>query len=101
MLTIRSLPQNFGNGIVDYTLKFWDNWMMVECSNGQKSIQAMTPSFSCRVDTTQSVHAEVMIIANGSLGSQYVRFPIGTFDKILDTLFKFNGHDLLEIKPYP
>jgi len=93
MFTIRSLGQSFGSGNVVYTLKFWDDWMMVECSDGQKSVQPMPRSFSCRVDQTQD--AEVMIVTNGSHSSQYVRFPIGTFDKLLDNLFNFKGGDLL------
>uniref|UniRef100_A0A6C0JP05 Uncharacterized protein n=1 Tax=viral metagenome TaxID=1070528 RepID=A0A6C0JP05_9ZZZZ len=93
MFIVRSLPQSFGSGKVVYTLKFWDNRMMVECSDGTKSIQPMPASFSCRVDQTQD--AEVMIVTNGTHSSQYVRFPIGTYDKILENLFNFKGGDLL------
>ena len=94
MFTITSLPVS---NIV-YKFTFFDKYILSECSDGSRIIlhsphPHCSPPIQSRIDKTESVPAEQIMFTNGG----WYRFPIGTFDKILENVYNFKGGDLIDL----
>ena len=95
MFTITGLTHpSEGNKLYKFT--FFDKFILCECSDGQKKVhpfpQAPLPMM---LEKSESVTVEVILLPG--IANIWYRFPIGTFDKILENVYNFKGGDLLNL----
>jgi hypothetical protein len=98
MFTITSLAQTHaGNKVFKFT--FFDSYMICESLDGAKAIHRLThPTLACRIDKTESPALELILLPGNCMnGDTWFRFPIGTFDKIVENVYNFKGEDLLNL----
>jgi len=94
MFIVTSLPHaHDGNNVFKFT--FFDKYVLCESSDGQKKV---TPFFQAPLPMTleKSVPVVELILVPG-ISNIWYRFPIGTFDKILENVYDFKGGDLLNL----
>lgn len=98
MFTITSLPQPH-DGNITYKITFFDNYLLYEFSDGRKKIH-----HSPHTHPHAGNNPERMIVTGEPAVEQimfaiigWIRFPIGTFDKILENVYNFKGGDLLNL----
>jgi hypothetical protein len=98
MFVVTSLPSPSGNGHREFTYTFSSKYCLCECDDGQKSITPIGNFIQLRVmiDKTETRHKELIIMPGTPDYNGWVRFPIGTFDKILENVLDFKREgDLL------
>jgi len=97
MFVVTSLPQIHDQNKV-YKFTFFDKYMLSECSDGCRNIlhnphPHYSPPVQSRIDKTESVLAEQIMFP----GTTWYRFPVGTFDKIIENVYNFKGGDLIDL----
>jgi hypothetical protein len=99
MFTITSLPNADGVSNKVYKFTFFDSYMICESLDGSKAIHRLTqPTLACQIDKTESPARELILLpGNGMSGTIWFRFPIGTFNKILENVYNFKGENLLDL----
>jgi hypothetical protein len=98
MFVVTSLPSPSGNGYREFTYTFSSKYCLCERDDGQKSITPIGNFIQLRVqiDKTETRHKELIIMPGTPGYDGWVRFPIGTFDKILENVHDFKREgDLL------
>jgi uncharacterized membrane protein len=93
MFVVTSLPHaHDGNKVYKFT--FFDKFVLCECSDGQKKVSHWNQSpLPLMLEKTESVTSELIILPMilPGISSSWYRFPIGTFDKILENVYNFKG----------
>jgi len=98
MFVVTSLPSPSGNGYREFTYTFSSKYCLCERDDGQKSITPIGHFIQLRVkiDKTETRHKELICMPGTPEYDGWVRFPIGTFDKILENVLDFKREgDLL------
>ena len=101
MFVVTSLPTKGGsmtkgdNGSVEYKFTFIGTRVLRESPDGDKELnQWHSASLRLMIDKTQGVAVELILMPD--VKGIWYRFPIGTFDKILENVYDFKREgDLL------
>ena len=94
MFVVTSLPSPSGNGHCEYKFTFIGTRVLRESPDGNKELnQWHSASLKLQIDKTQGA---VELILMPDVEGRWYRFPIGTFDKILENVYDFKREgDLL------
>jgi len=101
MFVVTSLPTRTGNGKYIFTFTFSSKYCLCECNDGQKAITPIANGLGLKlqIDKSEPDHVELIVLpGTTSSGDIWFRFPIGTFDKIIENVHDFKrGGDLLNL----
>jgi hypothetical protein len=94
MFVVTSLSHSHdGNNVFKFT--FFDKYVLCESSDGQKKVNHFFQSpFPMMLEKSTPV---VELILIPGITNTWYRFPIGTFDKILENVYNFKGGNLLDL----
>ena len=99
MFVVTSLPTRTGDGRHQFTFTFSSKYCLCESDDGQKSITPIgnVLGLKLQIDKSETPHAEFILLSGTTnSGDIWFRFPIGTFDKILENVHDFKREgDLL------
>ena len=95
MFVITSLPTPTQMGDEEFKYTFSSKYCLCERNDGQKSITPIGNFIQIRVkiDKTGPRHKELIIMPGTPEFDGWVRFPIGTFDRILENVICFKSSD--------
>jgi hypothetical protein len=93
MFVVTSLPHSHdGNNVYKFT--FFDKYVLCESSDGKKKVNHFFQApFSMVLEKSTLIE---LILVPGIDGIWY-RFPVGTFDKILENVYNFKGGNLIDL----
>jgi hypothetical protein len=101
MFVVTTLPTRTGDGRRQFTFTFSSKYCLCEGDDGQKSITSIgnVLGLNLQIDKSETPHAEFILLPGTTMsGKIWFRFPIGTFDRILENVHGFKrGEDLLNL----
>jgi len=94
MFVVTSLPHSHhGNNVYKFT--FFDKYVLCESSDGLKTVN---PFFQAPLPMVLEKSTPVVeLISVPGIAAIWYRFPLGTFDKILENVYNFKGGNLLDL----
>jgi hypothetical protein len=93
MFTVTSLPHSHdGNNVYKFT--FFDKYVLCESSDGQKKVN---PFFQAPFPMVLEKSTLIELILVPGVSGIWYRFPVGTFDKILENVYNFKSGNLIDL----
>jgi hypothetical protein len=98
MFIVTSLPMRTGVGRYEFTFTFSKTHCLCECDDGSKKLSLIPHSISVQIDKTEPREVELIsLFGTPTSGDIWFRFPMGTFNRIIENVHNFKGEDLLNL----